>query len=72
MGRIIWSVREGGAGEFDAPEIMGGFRSIDREPKLGDLFLLPDGSGPWRVVDRLVSDRAGAADNVLVVELFGD
>jgi len=72
MGRIIWSVREGGAGEFDAPEIMGGFRFSGGEPRLGDFLLLPDGSGPWRVVDRQVADRAGVADNVLVVELYGD
>jgi len=72
MGRIIWSVREGRAGEFDAPEIVAGFRSSGGEPRLGDFLVLPDGSGPWRVVDRQVADRAGVADNVLVVELYGD
>jgi len=72
MGRIVWSVREGEVGEFDAPEVMGGFRSADREPRLGDLLVLPDGSGPWRVIDRMRADRDGAGDNVLVVELFGD
>ena len=59
-------------GEFDAPEIMGGFHSVEGEPKLGDLLLLPDGSGPWRVVDKTPADQAEATENVLVVELFGD
>jgi hypothetical protein len=68
----VWSVREGRIGEFDAPEIMGDFHSVDGEPMLGDLFLLPDGSGPWRVVDTMRADSAGALGNVLVVELFGD
>ena len=73
MGRIAWSVREGEVGEFDAPEVMGGFRSVDGEPGLGDLLLLlPDGSGPWRVVDRMRAGHAEATENVLVVELFGD
>jgi len=48
MGLVRWSVREGRIGEFDAPEIMGDFRSVDGEPRLGDLLLLPDGSGPRR------------------------
>lgn len=74
MGRVLWSVREGEAGEFDAPEIMGGFRSVDPggEPRPGDLLVLPDGSGPWRVVDKKRAERADATQNVLVVELFGD
>ena len=59
MGRIVWSVREGEVGEFDAPEVMGGFRSADREPTLGDLLVLPDGSGPWRVIDRMRADQGG-------------
>ena len=67
-----WSVREGGLGEFDGPEITTGFRFLDREPSLGDFFVLPDGSGPWRVVDRTVADGLDEAGNVLVVELFGD
>jgi hypothetical protein len=33
---------------------------------------LPDGSGPWRVVDWTVGDRVDAPGNVLVVELVGD
>jgi hypothetical protein len=72
MGLVRWSVREGGVGEFDAPEIMGDFRSVDGEPRLGDLLLLPDGSGPWRVVDRMRAEQAEATENVLIVELFGD
>jgi hypothetical protein len=74
VGCVVWSVREGTVGEFDAPEIMGGFRSADRvgEPRPGDLFLLPDGSGPWRVVDRRRGDGTNDLVNVLVVELFGD
>jgi len=72
MGRVVWSVREGRIGEFNAPEIMSGFRSADAEPRRGDFLLLPDGSGPWRVLDTLRGDNGGAPDNVLVVELFGD
>jgi hypothetical protein len=74
MGRVVWSVKEGAAGEFDAPEIMGGYRSPSsvREPRLGDVLSLPDGSGPWRVVDWALSDRADGPDNVLIVERCGD
>jgi len=70
VGRIVWSVRQGRAGELDAPEIMGGFRSTNpvHEPKLGDVLRLPDGSGPWRVVDWVVGDRVDPSANVLVVE----
>ena len=72
MGLVQWSVREGSLGEFDAPEIKGGFRSVDGEPRLGDLLFLPDGSGPWRVVDRKRADQAESTENVLLVQLFGD
>lgn len=74
MGRIAWSVREGKVGEFDAPELMNGYRSANpvSEPKLGEVLLLPDGSGPWRVVDWAVADHGDAPGNVLVVELFGE
>jgi hypothetical protein len=70
----VWSVREGRAGELDAPEILGGYRSASpvHEPRLGDVLRLPDGSGPWRVVDWAVADRPDAAGNVLVVESAGD
>lgn len=71
MGRVVWSVRQGRVGEFDAPEILGGYRSTSRvhEPKLGDVLRLPDGSGPWRVVDWVVADRVDDPGNVLVVEV---
>lgn len=36
------------------------------------MLYLPDGSGPWRVVDWLLADRTDAPVNVLVVELSGD
>jgi len=70
MGRVVWSVREGRAGELDAPEILRGFRSASpvHEPRLGELLYLPDGSGPWRVVDWTVADRVDAPGNVLVVQ----
>jgi hypothetical protein len=71
MGRVLWSVREGEAGQFDAPEIMAGFRAVDHEPRPGDLLVLPDGSGPWRVVDRAIAAQTESAGNVLVVQLFG-
>jgi hypothetical protein len=72
MGRVQWSVREGEVGQFDAPEIMAGFRSVDHEPRRGDLVVLPDGSGPWRVVDRALAGHPESSGNVLVVESFGD
>src|SRR5262249_22545264 len=42
MGRVVWSVREGG---FDAPEILGGYRSANpvHEPRLREVLHLPDG-----------------------------
>jgi hypothetical protein len=73
MGIVLWTVREGRAGEFDGPEIVRGYRpSALGEPKLGDHLYLPDGSGPWRVVDWMMGDRIASPENVLVVELFGD
>jgi hypothetical protein len=70
MGRILWSVRQGKAGDFGAPELAGAFRSANPvcEPKLGEILYLPDGSGPWRVVDWTVADRVEASGNVLVVQ----
>ena len=70
MGRVMWSVRQGRAGEFDAPELMSGYRSLNpvHEPRLGDVLRLPDASGLWRVVDWAVADRTDAPGNVLVVE----
>ena len=70
MGRVVWSVREGRVGEFDAPEILGGYRSANpvHEPRLGEVLQLPDGLGLWRVIDWSVADRIDADGNVLVVE----
>ena len=70
MSRVVWSVREGKAGQFDAPELVGGYRSPDpvHEPKIGQVLRLPDGSGPWRVVDWVVADRVDSPKNVLLVE----
>ena len=67
---MVWSIREGKAGQFDAPELASGYRSAHpvHEPKIGDVLHLPDGSGPWRVVDWRVSDRSDSPGNVLVVE----
>jgi hypothetical protein len=74
MGRVVWSVREGGTGELDAPEILGGYRSANpvHEPRLGDVLRLPDGSGPWRVIDWALADRVDAPGNVLLVESVAD
>lgn len=71
---MVWSVREGRRGEFDAPEIMAGYRSANpvHEPRLGDVLRLPDLSGRWLVVDWAVAGRSDAHGNVLVVEPFGD
>jgi hypothetical protein len=70
VSRVVWSVREGKAGQFDAPELVGGYRSPDpvHEPKIGQVLRLPDGSGPWRVVDWVVADRVDSPKNVLLVE----
>ena len=70
VGRVVWSVREGRRGDFEAPEILGGYRSPSavREPRLGELLRLPDGSGPWRVVDWAVADRIDSPGNVLIVQ----
>ena len=37
MGHVVWSIGQGSVGEFDAPEILGGYRSANpiHEPKLG-------------------------------------
>ena len=61
-------------GEFDAPEILTGYRSVSRvhEPRLGDVLHLPDVTGPWRVVDWTVGDRTTAGGNVLLVESSPD
>jgi hypothetical protein len=74
MGHVVWSVRQGGRGEFNAPELLAGYRSANpiHEPRLGDVLQLPDGSGPWRVVDWAVGHRANARGNVLLVESVAD
>jgi len=70
MARVLWSVREGKAGEFDAPELAAGYRSTNpvHEPKIGEVLRLPDGSGPWRVVDWVLTDHVDSPGNVLLVE----
>ena len=70
VARVLWSVREGKSDQFDAPELASGYRSAHpvHEPKLGEVLHLPDGSGPWRVVDWMLTDRAESPGNVLVVE----
>jgi len=69
MGRVVWSVREGRRGDFEAPEILGGYRSPSaiREPRLGEVLRLPDGSGPW-LVYWAVADRVDSPGNVLLVQ----
>jgi hypothetical protein len=74
MGHVVWSIRQGNVGEFDAPEILGGYRSPNpiHEPKLGEVLRLPDGSGPWRVIDWYLTRRSDSPGNVLVVESLGN
>ena len=40
VARVVWSVREGKVGEFDAPELAAGYRSAHpaREPKIGEVL----------------------------------
>ena len=70
VARVVWSVREGKAGEFDAPELAAGYRSSNpvREPKIGEILELPDGPGRWRVVDWMLIDHVDSLENVLIVE----
>jgi hypothetical protein len=74
MARVAWIVRQGKRGDFGGPELARDYRSQGQvsEPKLGDVLVLPDGSGPWRVVDWMLADRYESTENVLVVEHFGD
>jgi hypothetical protein len=75
MARVVWSVRQGKVGNLNGPELAKGYRSAHpvQEPKLGDVLYLPDGSGPWRVVDWLLADRTSSpGENVLVVEPVGN
>jgi hypothetical protein len=73
VARVVWSVREGRTDQFDGPEIVHGYRSVNpvSEPKLGDVLRLQDGSA-WRVVDWRLTDRVDSPGNVLVVERVGD
>ena len=73
MAGVVWSIREGKVGEFDAPELVSGYRSAHpvREPKLDEALQLPDGLGSWRVVDWTLTDRIDAPGNVLIVERAG-
>jgi hypothetical protein len=70
MARVVWTVREGKAGDFDAPELAAGYRSANpvSEPKIGEILELPDGSGQWRVVDWMLTDHVDSPENVLLVE----
>ena len=70
VARLVWSIREGRVGHFDGRQLVSGYRSAHPvlEPKLGEVLHLPDGSGPWRVVDWRLADRSESAGNVLVVE----
>ena len=70
----MWTVREGALDQFDGRVIVSSYRSAHpvREPSLGDVLRLPDGSGPWRVVDWKVAQRGVSPANVLVVESYGD
>jgi hypothetical protein len=70
VARVVWSVREGKAGDFDAPELAAGYRSTHpvREPKIGEILELPNGSGRWRVVDWMLTDRVDSPENLLIVE----
>jgi hypothetical protein len=74
MARVAWIVRQGKPGDFDGPELARDYRSQGKvsEPKVGDVLTLPDGSGPWRVVDWAFADHYESTENVLVVEPFGD
>ena len=74
VGGVVWTVREGRQNDFRGQLLVSDYRSPHpvREPSLGEVLRLPDGSGPWRVVDWKLSDRSAAPGNVLVVEPFAD
>jgi hypothetical protein len=74
MGALVWTVKEGKENEFHGQLLQSGYRSPHpvREPSLGEVLRLPDGSGPWRVVDWKLTNRTASPGNVLVVEPFGD
>lgn len=74
VGALVWTVKEGKENEFHGQLLQSGYRSPHpvREPSLGEVLRLPDGSGPWRVVDWKLTNRSASPGNVLVVEPFGD
>jgi hypothetical protein len=71
---VVWTVREGKRDQFDGRLIMVGYRSphSTNEPRLAEILRLPDGSGPWRVVDWKRTDRTIDPGNVLVIEFAGN
>lgn len=72
VGCVVWTVRKGRENDFQGELLVSGYRSPHpvREPSLGEVLRLPDGSGPWRVVDWKVANRTASPGNVLVVEQF--
>jgi hypothetical protein len=67
MAKYRWSVRIGSEdGEELAPAYEWG--QPFGEPELGDVFSLPDGSGPWRVLDMRKRDVPDSPGNILIVE----
>ena len=74
VGCVVWTVRKGRQNQFGGQLLQSDYRSPHpvREPSLGEVLRLPDGSGPWRVVDWKVADRSASPGNVLVVEQLGD
>ena len=74
MAGVVWTVKEGKPDEFNGPVIVSGYLAQHpvREPRLGDVLQLTNGSGAWRVVDWKLTNRAASPGNVLVVEAFDD
>ena len=72
MAGVVWTVREGRPDKFNGPVVVSGFRAQHpvREPSLGDVLHLTDGSG-WRVVDWKLTNRSASPGNILVVEFLG-
>ena len=70
MGAVVWSVREGGIGDFDGPEIASGYQLDDpgREPQIHDVIYLAGEA--WRVVDYQRTDIYREKSNRLVVKRF--
>jgi hypothetical protein len=67
MTKYRWSVRIGSEeGEELAPDYEWG--QPFGEPDVGDVFSLPDGSGPWRVLDMRKRDVPDSPGNILIVE----